>query len=85
MYYNNKLKIIIITVSIITILAAIFSIAEPNLKIAMPIVLVLLGLQQLLMGINSFKLHKKAESNASICVSIFIFLCSIISIILIVP
>ncbi|OVE70154.1 hypothetical protein CCS79_03880 [Clostridium diolis] len=81
MYYNTKFKIINITISIITILTAIFSILKPNLRmIIMPIVLMLLGIQQLIMGINSFKLNKKKEYTLSMGVSIFLFLCSIVSI-----
>lgn len=81
MYYNNKFKIINITISIITILTAIFSVLKPNLRmIIMPIVLMLLGIQQLIMGINSFKLNKKKEYTLSMGVSIFLFLCSIVSI-----
>ncbi|NMF07618.1 hypothetical protein HF849_23360 [Clostridium beijerinckii] len=81
MYYNTKFKIINITISIITILTAIFSIVKPNLRmVIMPIVLMLLGIQQLIMSINSFKLNKKKEYTLSIGVSIFLFLCSIVSI-----
>ncbi|MBN7573394.1 hypothetical protein C1H57_05235 [Clostridium sp. 2-1] len=81
MYYNTKFKIINITISIITILTAIFSVLKPNLRmIIMPIVLMLLGIQQLIMGINSFKLNKKKEYTLSMGVSIFLFLCSIVSI-----
>lgn len=81
MYYNTKFKIINITISIVTILTAIFSILKPNLRmIIMPIVLMLLGIQQLIMGINSFKLNKKKEYTLLIGVSIFLFLCSIVSI-----
>lgn len=80
MYYNAKFKILNITLSIITILTGIFCIAKPNLKIIMPIILALLSLQQLLIGINSLKLNKKAESNLSIGVSIFLLFCSITSI-----
>ncbi|ALB45241.2 hypothetical protein HGI53_11850 [Clostridium beijerinckii] len=81
MYYNTKFKIINITISIITILTAIFSILKPNLRmIIMPIVLMLLGIQQLIMGINYFKLNKKKEYTLLIGVSIFLFLCSIVSI-----
>ena len=80
MYYNNKFKIINITLATITILTAIISIAKHNLKMAMPTMLILLSLQRLLMGVNSLKLHKKTEYILSISASIFIFLCSIISI-----
>lgn len=81
MYYNTKFKIINITISIITILTAIFSIVKPNLRmVIMPIVIMLLGIQQLIMSINSFKLNKKKEYTLSIGVSIFLFLCSIVSI-----
>ena len=80
MYYNTKFKIFNIILSIVTILTAIFCIAKPNLKMGMPIMLILLGLQQLLMGVNSLKLNKKTESILSIGVSIFLFLCSIVSI-----
>ena len=80
MYYNSKFKIINITISIVTILTAIFSIVNHNLKMIMPIVLMLSGIQQLIMGINSFKLNKKKEYTLLIGVSIFLFLCSIVSI-----
>lgn len=46
----------------------------------MPIMLTILGLQQLLMGVNFYKLNKKTESILSIGVSIFLFLSSIVSI-----
>ncbi|NSB13708.1 hypothetical protein [Clostridium beijerinckii] len=81
MYYNTKFKIINITISIVTILTAIFSILKPNLRmIIMPIMLMLLGIQQLIMGINYFKLNKEKEYTLLIGVSIFLFLCSIVSI-----
>jgi len=80
MYYNTKFKIINITISIVTILTAIFSMVKHDLKIIMPIMLILLGMQQLIMGINSFKLNKKKEYTLSICISIFLFLSSIVSI-----
>ena len=80
MYYNTKFKIISIAISVVTILTAIFSIVKHDLKIIMPIVLILLGIQQIIMGINSFKLNKKKEYTLSIGVSIFLFLCSIVSI-----
>ncbi|WP_459478269.1 hypothetical protein [Clostridium saccharoperbutylacetonicum] len=84
MYYNNKFKILNISISIIGILTAIFSMVNHNLKFGMPVSLIILSLQQLVMGINSLKLNKKKDYMLSIGVSIFIFLCSIVSIILIV-
>lgn len=83
MYYNNKFKILNIILSIVTIFTAIFSIANLNLKIVMPSMLILLALQQLLIGINYLKLNKKKEYILSIGGSIFVFVCSIVSIILI--
>ncbi len=80
MYYNTKFKIINIIISVVTILTAIFSIVKPDLKMVMPIVLMLLGIQRLILGINSFKLNKKTEYTLSIGASIFLFLCSIVSI-----
>ena len=86
MYYNNKFKILIKIVSIITILTGIIAIAKPNFRmVMMPIMFIILGLQQLLIGVNSFKLNKKTESILSIGASIFTVLCSIISIKLMVP
>ncbi|AQR96624.1 hypothetical protein [Clostridium saccharoperbutylacetonicum] len=84
MYYNNKFKILNISIVIIIILTAIFSMLNHELKLGMPILMILLGLQQLVLGINSLKLNKKKDYIVSIGVSIFIFACSIISIILIV-
>lgn len=84
MYYNKKFKILNISIAIIIVLTAIFSMINHNLKVGMPIVLILSSLQQLIIGINSLKLNKKNDYMLSIGVSIFIFLCSIVSIILIV-
>lgn len=80
MYYNNKFRVANIIISIVAILIAVFGIVKSNLKIVMPIMLILLGLQQLVMGVNSLKLNKRKEYTLSIGVSIFIFVCSIVSI-----
>lgn len=77
MYYNTKFKILNITISIVTILTAIFSIANSNIKMMIPIMPILLGLQQLLLGVNSFKLNKKMECIISISASVILILWSL--------
>lgn len=79
MYYNNKFKVLNISLSIVIILTAIIGMINHNLKIFTPIALFLLGLQQLLLGVNSLKLNKIGYG-LQIGTSIFLFLCSIISI-----
>ncbi|RII36724.1 DUF3953 domain-containing protein [Clostridium chromiireducens] len=77
MYYNSKIKIINISLTIIVLLTVIVSITTDSYKIYSPIMFIFLGAQNLLMAFNYFKLHKKNSAILSISVGIFLVLVSI--------
>ena len=77
MYYNSKIKIINISLTIIVLLTVIDSITTDSYNIYSPIMFIFLGAQNLLMAFNYFKLYKKKSAILSISVGIFLVLVSI--------